>query len=88
MVQNLHLISNTNSPTPLNIWLPTNKHIKSLISNQLAAGYFRNFNRNDFETSVEFYFKDMQNIIDYKDGAGLFLNEDLETELLRGSGYA
>jgi hypothetical protein len=88
MVQNLHLISNTNSPTPLDIWLPSNKYIKPLISNQVAAGYFRNFNRNEFETSVEFYYKDIQNIIDYKDGAELFLKEDLETELLRGSGYA
>jgi hypothetical protein len=88
MAQNLHLISNTNSPTPLDIWLPSNKYIKPLISNQVAAGYFRNFNRNEFETSIEVYYKDVQNIIDYKDGAELFLKEDLETELLRGSGYA
>lgn len=88
MAQNLHLISNTNSPTPLDIWLPTNKYIKTLIANQLAAGYFRNFNRNTIETSVEFYYKDMQNVLDYKDGAELFLNEDLETELLNGTGYS
>lgn len=88
MVQNLHLISNTNSPTPLDIWLPTNKYIKPLVANQVAAGYFRNFRRNTIETSVEFYYKDMQNVLDYKDGAELFLNEDLETELLTGSGYA
>ena len=88
MVQNLHLISNTNSPTPLDIWLPTNKYIKPLIANQVAVGYFRNFNRNAIETSVEFYYKDMQNVLDYRDGAELFLNEDLETELLNGSGYS
>ncbi|MEZ5105967.1 MAG: TonB-dependent receptor [Draconibacterium sp.] len=88
MIQNLHLISNTNSPTPLDIWLPTNKYIKPLIVNQFAAGYFRNFMQNTFETSIEFYYKDMQNVLDYKDGAELFLNEDLETELLNGSGYA
>ncbi len=88
MVQNLHLISNTNSPTPLDIWLPTNKYIKPLIVNQVAGGYFRNFMQNAIETSVEFYYKDMQNVLDYKDGAELFLNEDLETELLHGSGYA
>ena len=88
MVQNLHLISNTNSPTPLDIWLPTNKYIKPLITNQVTAGYFRNFNRNTIETSVEFYYKDMQNVLDYKDGAELFLNEDLETELLNGTGYS
>jgi len=88
MVQNLHLISNTNSPTPLDIWLPTSKHIKPLIADQVAAGYFRNFKKNTIETSIEVYYKDMQNVIDYKDGAELFLNEDLETELLRGDGYS
>jgi hypothetical protein len=88
MVQNLHLISNTNSPTPLDIWLPTSKYIKPLIANQVAAGYFRNFDNNKFETSLEVYYKDMQNVLDYKDGAELFLNENLETELLTGTGYA
>jgi hypothetical protein len=88
MVQNLHLISNTNSPTPLDIWLPTSKYIKPLIANQVAAGYFRNFDNNKFETSLEVYYKDLQNVLDYKDGAELFLNENLETELLTGTGYA
>jgi len=88
MVQNLHLISNTTSPTPLDIWLPTSKYIKPLIADQVAAGYFRNFADNAYETSVEVYYKDMKNVLDYKDGTELFLNEDLETELLTGSGYA
>jgi len=88
MAQNLHLISNTNSPTPLDIWLPSNSYIKPLIANQLGLGYFRNFNDNMFETSAEVYYKKMNNVIDYIDGAELFLNEDLETELLRGKGYA
>ena len=88
MVQNLHLISNTNSPTPLDIWLPSNKYIQPLIVNQAAVGYFRNFYNNAFETSLEFYYKDMQNVLDFKDGAELFLNEDLETELLNGKGSA
>lgn len=88
MVQNLHLISNTNSPTPLDIWLPSNRYIKPLIANQLGLGYFRNFKENMFETSAEVYYKKMNNVVDYKDGADLFLKEDLETELLRGSGYA
>ena len=88
MVQNLHLISNTNSPTPLDIWLPSNKYIKPLIANQVGLGYFRNFKHNMFETSAEVYYKDMKNVIDYIDGAELFLRENLETELLRGTGYA
>jgi hypothetical protein len=88
MVQNLHLISNTNSPTPLDIWLPTSTYIKPLIGDQVALGYFRNFMDNAIETSVEVYYKDMKNVLDYKDGAELFLKEDLETELLSGDGYA
>ena len=88
MAQNLHLISNTNSPTPLDIWLPSNSYIKPLIANQVGLGYFRNFRDNMFETSAEVYYKKMNNVIDYIDGAELFLNEDLETELLRGKGYA
>jgi len=88
MAQNLHLISNTNSPTPLDIWLPSNSYIKPLIANQVGLGYFRNFKDNMFETSAEVYYKKMNNVIDYIDGAELFLNEELETELLRGKGYA
>lgn len=88
MAQNLHLISNTNSPTPLDIWLPSNTFIKPLIANQLGLGYFRNFKENMFETSIETFYKKMTNVIDYKDGAQLFLKENLETELLHGSGYA
>ncbi len=88
MVQNLHLISNTNSPTPLDIWLPSSTYIKPLIVNQVGLGYFKNLKNNMFETSAEVYYKDMQNVIDYIDGAELFLKEDLETELLRGDGYA
>ncbi len=88
MAQNLHLISNTNSPTPLDIWMPSNSYIKPLIINQVGLGYFRNFKNNVFETSAEVYYKDMKNVVDYKDGADLFLKEDMETELLRGNGYA
>jgi hypothetical protein len=88
MVQNLHLISNTNSPTPLDIWLPSSTYIKPLIANQVGLGYFRNFKKNMFETSAEVYYKKMKNVIDYVDGAELFLKENLETELLHGSGYA
>lgn len=86
MVQNLHLISNTNSPSPMNIWLPTSTHIKPLLVDQISVGYFRNFENNMFETSIEMYYKNMQNVLDYREGAELFLNEAIETELLHGKG--
>ncbi|HPF50761.1 MAG TPA: TonB-dependent receptor [Draconibacterium sp.] len=86
MVQNLHLISNTQSPSPLDIWLPTSTYIKPLIVDQISMGYFRNFANNVWESSVEVYYKNMQNVLDYKEGAELFLNDAIETELLHGKG--
>lgn len=86
MVQNLHLITNTQSPSPLDIWLPTSTYIDPLIVDQVSLGYFRNFRNNMWETSLELYYKDMQNVLDYKEGAELFLNDAIETELLHGSG--
>ena len=88
MAQNLHLISNTNSPTPLDVWLPSSTYIKPLIVDQIGMGYFRNFKHDMFETSAEVYYKNMKNVIDYKDGADLFLRENIETELLHGTGYS
>lgn len=86
MVQNLHLISNTQSPTPLDIWLPSSTYIKPLKVDQVSLGYFRNFQQNMWETSLEVYYKDMHNVLDYIEGAELFLNDAIETELLHGSG--
>ncbi|WP_297089879.1 TonB-dependent receptor [uncultured Draconibacterium sp.] len=86
MVQNLHLISNTQSPTPLDIWLPSSTYIKPLKVDQVSLGYFRNFKQNTWETSLEVYYKDMQNVLDYIEGAELFLNDAIETELLHGTG--
>ena len=86
MIQNLHLISNTYSPSPLDIWLPTSTYIKPLIVDQVAMGYFRNFHKNVYEASLEVYYKNMQNVLDYREGAELFLNDAIETELLHGKG--
>ena len=86
MIQNLHLISNTYSPSPLDIWLPTSTYIKPLIVDQVAMGYFQNFHKNVYEASLEVYYKNMQNVLDYREGAELFLNDAIETELLHGKG--
>lgn len=86
MVQNLHLITNTQSPTPMDIWLPSSTYIKPLIVDQVSMGYFRNFGNNMWETSVEVYYKNMQNVLDYREGAELFLNDAIETEFLHGDG--
>jgi len=88
MVQYLHLLSNTAASSPLDLWTTTTHNIKPEIADQIALGYFKNFGGSDWETSVEGYYKVLQNQIDYIDGADLLLNEDLEADLLFGDGRA
>lgn len=87
-VQNLHLISNSTSSTPTDLWIPSSANVKPEISDQLSLGYFRNFFNNRYELSVEAYYKDMQNQVDYKDGASTIANDLIEGELLYGKGRA
>ena len=86
--QFIQLVSNTTSATPLDIWIPSGTYIDPAIADQVALGYFRNFRENTYEASVEVYYKWFQNLLDFKDGAELLLNETLETELLSGIGRA
>lgn len=88
MYQYLHLVSNTTSITPIDIWKPSGTHVRPQWVNQYSIGYFRNFLNNTIETSVELYYKSMYDIVDYKDGAKLFLNKTLEADLLQGEGRA
>jgi hypothetical protein len=87
--QYLHLISNTTASTPLDIWTPSTNNIKPQLCDQLALGYFHNFGKNNmYESSVETYYKMLQNQIDYINNANLLLNEYLEGDLLSGRGRA
>ena len=86
--QYLHLLSNSTSGSPVDTWLPSSNNIKPEIADQVALGYFRNFSHNMFESSVELYFKTMDNVIDYRPGAVVNLNPALEGELLYGIGRA
>lgn len=86
--QNLHLISNSTSSTPTDIWLASSRNIKSEIGDQISLGYFRNFNKDMFQFGVEAYYKQMQNQIDLKNGAEIRSNELIEGELLSGIGRA
>ncbi|MES2379771.1 MAG: TonB-dependent receptor [Bacteroidota bacterium] len=88
--QYVHLISNTAASIPLDVWTPSTNNIKPQLSDQVAIGYFKNFGstKNDYETSVEAYYKTMQNQIDYVDGADLLLNPYLEGQILSGKGRA
>ncbi len=86
--QYLHLISNSTSSSPTDIWLPSSNNIKPQTSDQVSLGYFRNFKDNQYEFSAEAYYKKMANSIDYRDGAQVTLNPTVEGELLYGEGRA
>ena len=86
--QYIHLLSNTTASTPVDIWTPSTNNIVPQMADQIALGYFRNFKDNKYEFSLETYYKKMNNIIDYVDGADLILNEFLEGQVLSGEGRA
>ena len=84
MVQYMQLISNTQSPTPLDVWTPSDNYIKPQIADQIAVGYFKNFKDGDYTLELETYYKKVQNRIDYIDGADLIANEAIEQVILNG----
>lgn len=86
--QVLHLLSNSTSANPTDLWIQSSKIVKPEISDQVSLGYFRNFGEGRYELSAEAYYKGMRNEIDYKNGAQLLANEDIENELVFGKGRA
>ncbi|MDB4904900.1 MAG: TonB-dependent receptor [Mucilaginibacter sp.] len=86
--QNIHLLSNSTSSTPTDLYVMSSNNIKPEIADQVSTGYFKNFNDNIFEFSAEVYYKWLQHQIDYKDGAQLLVNQDVESQLVYGSGRA
>jgi len=86
--QYIQVAQNSTAGTPLDIWFPASPNVKPQISDQFALGYFRNFKSNLIETSVEGYYKVMNNAIDFKDHAELLLNKELEGELRFGHAWS
>jgi hypothetical protein len=86
--QFLHLLSNSTTTTPTDLWLPSSNNVKPQISDQVSVGYFRNFKDNEYESLFELYYKDLKNQIDYKNGAELVFNSTVEAELVFGRGWA
>ncbi|MFV8364010.1 TonB-dependent receptor [Flavobacterium sp. ZT3P35] len=84
MVQYLQLISNTSSPTPLDVWTPSDRFIKPQIADQVALGYFKNFKDDMYSLEIETYYKEVQNRLDYIDGANLIANKAIEQIILNG----
>jgi len=88
IVQNLHQLTNTTSSLPTDQYVVSSLNIKPQLADQVALGYFRNFQDNDYEFSVESYYKHMGNQIDFRNGADLQANKYLEGDLLYGIGRA
>ena len=88
LAQYLHLLSNTSSPTPLDVWTPSGPFIKPQLLDQYAFGYFKNFNNQNYSLETEVYYKKIQNRIDYIDGANLIANNAIEQVILNGEARA
>lgn len=87
-IQYLHLLSTNTTQSPTDIWKLSDLNISPQRANQYSMGFFKNLPGKDIEFSLEGYYKTMDDLLDYKIGAQLILNEDLETELLQGEGKA
>jgi TonB dependent receptor/CarboxypepD_reg-like domain/TonB-dependent Receptor Plug Domain len=86
MTQYIHLITNTTSPTPLDVWTPSGSYIKPQTSDQVSLGYF--INPNGYEMTGEVYYKRTKNLTDFVDGADLLFNENIESLVAKGRGVS
>lgn len=86
--QYLHLATSSAASLPTDLWVPSSALVQPQVSLQYALGYFRNFKKDEYESSVELYYKTMENQIEFKPGAQLFFNQNLESEMVFGSGLS
>ncbi len=86
--QFIHLVSNSSSTLPTDLWVPSTFRVKPQISWQYAAGVFKNFKNNQYETSIELYYKDMQNQIEYEEGYTPNQLKDPEESFVFGKGWS
>jgi hypothetical protein len=89
MRQYIQMLSNTTAITPTDIWKLSDNHVRPQVGDQYSVGFYKNLNRGSIETSVEAYYKDIVNTVDFKNGAELLANGDhLETEVIDAQGKA
>ena len=86
--QYIHQLSNSTTSSPTDNWVPSSNNVKPQIADQIAMGYYQNLNKNMYRISGEIYYKLLANQIDYRNGAELILNEEVEGDLVYGSGRA
>lgn len=87
-LQYIHLISNTTAALPFDIWKPAGEHIKPLDVYQWSLGYAYKTEDRQWQATAEAFYKTFENMVEYKNGADLFLNDQIETQLLPASGEA
>ncbi|PTL98731.1 MAG: hypothetical protein DA394_08160 [Candidatus Arcticimaribacter sp.] len=88
LFQYIHLISNTNAALPFDIWKISGTHIDPIEVNQFSVGYAYDTPKNNFNFTLDTYYKSFRNIVDYKEGADLFLSENIETQLIPVDGFS
>lgn len=86
--QYIHMLSNTTAMAPTDIWKLSDPNIRPTYGDQVSLGLYRNFKSNTIETSVEVYYKRMNDFLDYKSGAVLVMNPHIETDVLETKGKA
>ena len=86
MRQYIHMLSNTTSISPTDIWKLSDNYFDPQIGDQISLGYYKNFKNNTIEGSIEGYYKSIENLLDYRSGAQLILNDQIETDIVRGLG--
>lgn len=86
--QYIHLLSTSTTSTPMDVWLPTTDIVVPEMADQISIGYFKNFFDNQYEFSVETYYKKLYNQVEYENGADLLFNEYIESQLVFGKGKA
>jgi hypothetical protein len=86
MAQYVHLLSNSTIPVPFNTWTPSSPYLEPQMADQVALGYFQDFNDHMYAFSAEAYYKKMQNVTDFADNANLLLNPDAPAEYRQGEG--
>ncbi|MEO9870472.1 TonB-dependent receptor [Ekhidna sp.] len=84
--QFLHLISNTALVNPATVWKGSDRYIPPTVIDQYSLGYQYDFKKRDISISIDGFYKDMEDLVDYREGAVLLLNENLEQDVLRGQG--
>lgn len=86
--QYIQVASNSSAGLPIDRWVPAGKYILPIRGDQVSAGIFQNLNNNQWEVSVEGYYRDFRNIVDLKQGANVLFSDNIETEILSGNGWS